>query len=285
MRPTSRQALAILLTSLALALGWQAVTAVGGWRARFGESNYIANRIRLEDYLLLPAAPRQVLVGSSLSGRLLPEFFVGTALADFATLGLDGSIPLVGLEALAHRPDLPSVVFVETYLMEKPWSANDQVLVDGLRSPGTALARRVPVTRAANRPSSILYSAVKARRDRAGAGSIVTNEPAVREPGPTVTPAPVAPAVVDRWRTMLASLAQRGVKVVFVDLPSGEDRMPGPLASPDLAGKLAGDFKLARIDLRAEWFSRGWRPTYTDGRHLDAASARATARMLAEAKF
>lgn len=285
MRPTSRQALAILLTTLALALAWQGMIAVGGWRARFGESNYIANRIRLEDYLLLPSAPRHVLVGSSLSGRLLPEFFGGTALADFSTLGLDGSIPLVGLEALAQRPDLPSMVFIETYLMEKPWSANDQVLVDGLRSPGTELARRVPVTRAANRPSSILYSAVKARRDGAGAGTVVTNEPAVREPGPAVIPNAVAPAVLDRWRTMLTSLADRGVKVVLVDLPSGESRMPGPLASPDLAGVLAGEFNLARIDLRAEWFGRGWRPTYTDGRHLDAASAKATARMLAEAKF
>lgn len=285
MRTTSRQALAILLTALLLAVAWQAVISVGGWRARFGESNYVANRIRLEDYLLLPAAPRRVLVGSSLSGRLLPEFFAGTPLADFATLGLDGSIPLVGLEALAHRPDLPSTVYVETYLMEKPWSANDQVLVDGLRSPGTELARRVPVTRAANRPSSILYSAVKARRDGRGDGNIATNQPSVTGAGPVVIPAPVVPAVLERWRTMLASLAQRGVRVVLIDLPSGETRMPGPLASADLPGVLAGEFGLTRIDLRTEWFRRGWRPTYTDGRHLDAASAKATARMLAESKF
>lgn len=284
MRATSRTALRILVATVALAVAWQALISVLGWKARFGESNYMANRIRLEEYLLLPAAPRHVLVGSSLSGRLLPEFFSGTSLEGFQTLGLDGSIPLVGLEALAYRPDLPSTVFIETYLMEKAWSRNDQLLIDGLASPGMTLAKQVPLTQASRRPSSLLYSAMKARRDGAGAGVIVTNDPSVREPGPATAVTPVDPQVVDRWRRMLKSLADRGVRTVLVDLPSGEARMPGARTAPDLADILAREFGLSRVDLRKEWFGRGWRPTYTDGRHMDGASARATARMLSEWK-
>jgi hypothetical protein len=285
MRATSRTALRILVATVALVVAWQALTSVLGWKARFGESNYMANRIRLEDYLLLPAAPRHVLVGSSLSGRLLPEFFSGTSFAGFQTLGLDGSIPLVGLEALSYRPDLPSTVFIETYLMEKAWSRNDQLLIDGLASPGMTLAKKVPVTQASHRPSSILYSAMKARRDGAGAGVIVTNDPSVREPGPAIEISPADPKVAERWRRMLKSLSDRGVRAVLVDLPSGEVRMPGARTAPDLADVLAREFGLTRIDLRKEWFERGWRPTYTDGRHLDGASARATARMLSERKL
>lgn len=284
MRPTSRTALRILLATAALALAWQTLTSVLGWKAQFGESNYMANRIRLEEYLLLPAAPRNVLVGSSLSGRLLPEFFAGTSLEGFSTLGLDGSIPLVGLEALAHRADLPSTVFIETYLLEKPWSRNDQMLLDGLVSPGTALARKVPLVRASRRPSSLLYSAMKARRDGAGASVLVTNDLSVREPGPAVEVSPSDPQVVERWRGMLKSLADRGVRAVLVDLPSGEVRMPGGRTAPDLADAMVREFGLARVDLRRSWFERGWKPTYTDGRHLDGASAKATARMLAEWK-
>lgn len=282
LRPTTRQALAILGMAALLGVAWMAVGRVRGWKAAFGESNYTANRIRLEEYLVRPSAPKAVLVGSSLSGRIQPEFLAGTALEDFATLGLDGSIPLVGLEALERRADVPAVVFVETYLMHRGPGPNDRVLVEGLASPGTALARHVPLVRASQRPSSLLYSSLKTRRE-GGGGVVRTNVAGVELPGEPVTVTAPDPVVLELWRARLRSLAGRGVQVVLVDLPSGEVRMPGPRAGRDTADVLAGEFGLRRVDLRKEWFSRGWSPGYTDGRHLDAASATATARMLVEA--
>jgi len=64
LRPSTRDALRILLLTAVLCAGWQGLVRVRGWKADFGESNYTANRIRLEEYLLRPAAPRHVLIGS-----------------------------------------------------------------------------------------------------------------------------------------------------------------------------------------------------------------------------
>jgi hypothetical protein len=282
MRPTTRHALQILAVTAVILGLWQVCLRGFGWEARFAESNYFANRIRMEEYLFRGAAPKHVLVGSSLSGRLLPEYFAGTGLSDFATLGLDGSIPLVGLDVLGRRADLPAVVFVETYLVEKDWGANDRLLIEGLASPGTTLARHVPMARASRRPTSLMYSAVKLRKESGGGGLIETNAPDVREPGPAMEVGVPSDALVAQWRERMQALKARGVRVVFVDLPGGEVRMPGPRRAPDLVDRLVTEFGATRIDLRVEWFGRGWKPRYTDGRHLDAGSARATARLLAE---
>jgi hypothetical protein len=283
LRPSTRDALRILLMTAVLCAGWQGLVSVRGLKADFGESNYTANRIRLEEYLLRPAAPRHVLIGSSLSGRLQPEFFAGTALEDFVTLGLDGSIPLVGIEALSRRPDLPEVVFIETYLMARPWKANDQVLVDGMESVGMKLAREIPLFRASHRPSSVLYNAIKQRRGlEESGGPPRTNAPASILPGPAWDAAPVDPEMLARWRGVMEELRGKGIRVVLVDLPMGETTMPGERRGADLPEMLVEEFGLRRLDVAREWFRRGWLPVYTDGRHLDAGSARWTARLLVE---
>ena len=87
MRPRTRQALAILATAAALCGAWTWAARRPGMTAEFAEYNQAANRIRIEGYLARPSAPAHVLVGSSLSGRLLPSYFEGTRMADVATLG------------------------------------------------------------------------------------------------------------------------------------------------------------------------------------------------------
>jgi hypothetical protein len=283
LRPPTRDAIRILLLAAVLCAGWQGLVRVAGWKADFGESNFTANRIRLEEYLLRPAAPRHVLIGSSLSGRLQAEFFDGTSLQDFVTLGLDGSIPLVGIEALSRRPDLPEVVFIETYLMSRAWKANDQVLVDGMESVGMKLAREIPLFRASHRPSSVLYNSIKRRRGSEGSGGPPqTNAAASQVPGPTWDATPVDPEILTRWRGVMEGLRAKGIRVVLVDLPMGETTMPGERRGVDLPELLVKEFGVRRLDVAREWFRRGWLPVYTDGRHLDAGSAGWTARLLAE---
>ena len=136
-----RQAIAILVVALALLAAWRGALAWLGRAAEFGESNYQANRIRIERYLARPKAPEYVVLGSSLSGRLRPAAFAGSALSDVAVLGLDGSSPLLGIAVLAHRADLPRVALVETFAFNRGWKANDQLLLDGLAGPGMRLAR------------------------------------------------------------------------------------------------------------------------------------------------
>ncbi len=283
LRPGTRHALAILATAASLSVAWSWASGRPGVAAEFGEYNQAANRIRIEAYLARPAAPSNVLVGTSLSGRLLASYFAGTPLADMASLGLDGSGPLVGIDALRRRKDLPETVWVETYLMGRASTPNDRSLVEGMDSPGTRLAMALPLFQASRRPSSIAYSALKRRREGGSLAPTWTTNAAASLPGPPSPPSPVDDGVEEQWRRILQDLRQRQVRVVFFDMPSGEVQRPGPRTAPDLADKLGLEFGIHRVDLREAWMARGRVPRYTDGRHLDAASARETARLLAEA--
>ena len=282
MRPRTRQALAILATAAVLCAAWTWAARRPGMTAEFAEYNQAANRIRIEGYLARPSAPAHVLVGSSLSGRLLPSYFEGTPMADVATLGLDGSGPRVGIEVLRRRKDWPETVWVETYLMGRETTPNDRALMGDLDATGTRLAVAMPLFRASHRPSSVAYTALKRRREGGGGDATWTTNAAASMRGPSAAPAPVDPGVEEAWHGLLEDLRRRNVRVVFVDVPAGETQRPGVRAQPDLAARLAVRFGIVRMDVREAWFSRGWMPRYTDGRHLDAASARQTARWLAE---
>lgn len=277
-----RQALAILAVAVALLAAWRVASGWLGRGADFGESNYQANRIRIERYLARPTAPANVLVGSSLSGRLRPAAFAGTALGDIAVLGLDGSTPLLGMATLTNRADLPKLVLVETFTFDRGWKTNDQLLLDGLRGPGMRLARSDRLFAADRRPSSLLYSWFKTRRDPPGTGAVPRTNDAVRVPGSREIPGTPGVAELARLRAGIEALRARGVEVVLVDVLAGERQMPGGRTGPDTAEILANEFGLRRVDLRREWFARGWEPRYTDARHADAATADAMARLLAE---
>lgn len=282
MRSTTKQAWGIVGAAALLSVAWAWVSGRPGVAAEFAEYNQAANRIRIEEYLARPSAPSNVLVGSSLSARLLGSYFAGTRLADMANLGLDGSGPLVGIEVMLRRKDLPETVWVETYLMGRAPTPNDRALMDRLDSPGTRLATAWPLFRASRRPSSVAYSALKQRKEGGGLSPTWTTNAAASSPAPPTQVAPVDDDVEARWREVLRDLARRNVRVVFMDVPSGETNRPGPRLGFDLADRLQVEFRLGRMDLREPWFGRGWVPRYTDGRHLDAASARETARMLAD---
>lgn len=281
MRPSTRQALAILATAAVLCAAWTWAARRPGMTAEFAEYNQAANRIRIEGYLARPSAPAHVLVGSSLAGRLLPSYFAGTPMGDVATLGLDGSGPRVGIEVLRRRKDWPETVWVETYLMGRETTPNDRALLGEMDSTGTRLAVAMPLFRATHRPSSVAYTALKRGREGGGGETTWTTNVAASVMGPAAEPAPVDPGVEVAWQEVLEDLRRRNVRVVFVDLPAGETHRPGTRTQPDLADRLAARFGIQRVDAREPWFSRGWVPRYTDGRHLDAASARQTARWLA----
>lgn len=280
-RISTRQALAILATAALLSAAWTWLAGIPGVAAEFAEHNQAANRIRIEEYLARPAAPSNVIVGSSLSGRLLASYFAGTPLADMANLGLDGSGPLVGIEVMLRRADLPETVWVETYLMGRGTTPNDRALLEGLGSAGTRLALAAPLFRASRRPSSVAYSALKRRKEGGGVEPTWTTNAAAAEPGPPMPAPRVDLGVEERWRDVMRGLRRRNVRVVLVDLPGGETRLPGMPTEPDLAARLGRELGLERVDLRRAWLGSGRVPRYTDGLHLDAASARETARMLA----
>ncbi|MFM8360251.1 MAG: hypothetical protein ACKOET_17015, partial [Verrucomicrobiota bacterium] len=159
-----------------------------------------------------------------------------------------------------------------------------------LDSPGLALARRDPLFRTASRPSSLLYSWLKSRREEESPGHPAETTPA--PPASRAVPTPPAGPRADRaaaadrhWPAQLRRLRAEGVQVAFVDVPIGESPAPGLATSADTADTAEGLARLLglpRLDLRAELHRRQVTLRYTDGLHLTAASARQAAEVLGE---
>lgn len=84
----NRQAIRILAIAAVLIGIYAVFVRMAPWPAEMAESNYQSCMIRLEAFFLDPK-PQAVVVGTSMTGRLLPEYFEGTALAPMDNLGLE----------------------------------------------------------------------------------------------------------------------------------------------------------------------------------------------------
>lgn len=286
---SGRLALHILLYTALLLGAWALFLQRLPIRAQLAESNYQANLIRLQDYLFQSSRPA-VFVGSSITGRLLPRYFEGTPLAGSSNLGLDGSGPRLGIELLVFQTSAPPArLFLEANLLGIPPGPNDAQLLDAVHSFTFSLARRTPVLRAENRPSSLLYSWLKQRRSDA---------PDARMPPPSASPTaahpsaplPIAwdrssPAEHARHREIVRSglleLRRRGTQVVLLRFPHAD--VPETPAGRDanFADDLARELQLPQWELGPELRASGVPPTFTDGTHLTAGTARSAARLIA----
>ena len=280
----NRQALTILWLTLLLTAGFALLVRVTAWRAELAETSFQHNLIRLQDFFF-DAPPRAVLVGSSLSGRLLASYFDGTPLAPVANLGLDSSAPAFGLEVVLERP--PPVVIIEENLMLNPPNRNEDEMVDAMQGIRFHSARYLPALRANARPSSLLYSWAKSRRTRTANLSprsvpdgATTNAPAT--PAPALSSSTGIPAVEAKLRAQIKALQDRGCRIVLVRLPSSHGVA---WYKPEFAlGEvLKRELNLTEIELARECSRRGYVMKYTDDRdHLAPAAAREAAQVLAE---
>ncbi len=278
----NRQALRIIALFAALAGSFYLLLLVGPWRAELAETNYQANLIRLQTFLFAHS-PKSVLVGSSLSGRLLPRYFHQTQLAPIANLGLDGSGPLFGLDIVLRQP--PPVILVEANILLQPHDANDDMLAAATESVGFRLARYVPLLRADARPSSILYTWFKLRRKTATANPApapAPPRPNAFEAGEISAPNPKEQDGKEKLRAQFRALQQRGCRVILVRLPTGWKYNPTNHPSLAFADELAHEFNLPQLDLLGECSSRGQVLSYTDGLHLTPAAAQEVSRVLAQ---
>jgi hypothetical protein len=278
----NRQSLSILWLAAFLLGVFGLFALVWPWPAQLAETNYQSNLIRLQAFLF-DQEPRSVLVGSSLSGRLLPGYFQGTELAPLANLGLDGSNPRFGLEIVAQRP--PRLVLIEENMLLRALDANDQLLEQATRSRLFRLSRSLPFLRARARPSSMLYSWLKLRSREQSAPAMQSAAP--EKPGAAPETALVSLDVPGhetthaKLRSQIQALIKRGCRIVLVRLPSGRKRTVENEPAFALGEQLAKEMHLLEVDLDAECSSRGDTLRYTDGQHLAPASARTASRLLA----
>jgi hypothetical protein len=191
---------------------------------------------------------------------------------------LDGSGPLLAAALITNRQELPRLVMVETFLIDKPWTKNDDSLLASVQGFSPWLAAQVPPLRSEHRPTSLLYSWIKRRKEGASAA-----------PGtktlPTVDPNPPAAKIdsVTRLTQTLATLQKLGVKVVIVRFPTGESRaeLRRELPSGHPGRQIAEALHAPFIDVAQAVAAADWEPLYTDGLHLSADAARRVSQTLA----
>lgn len=277
---SARQTVPILLLAAALCAGWALWVQILP-RPELAETNYIANRLRIEHWFLDEPATH-VIVGTSISGRLLPADFAGTSLASMANLGLDGANPDTGLALVQARPHPPAVVFLEVHRLMMAPGPNDQQLLNLAQGPGLAASRFVPLTRADWRPSTILYGWLKSRQ-KGGAGVATTEGVADSSTNRPAGPAP-DPAWVERINRRIRDLQARGTRVILLRLPVGREN-PAQAEADSFADEAARRLSLPLIDLFRLSTARGDTVTYTDGLHLTPSSATALAHLLATASM
>ena len=276
--PRNRQARWIVLLALSALAVW---TLAHRWlpKAELAETNFQANLIRLQAWEFEP--PRSnVIIGSSIAGRLLPGNFAGTPLASLANLALDGSGPELGLRVVLARSNPPPRIFLEVHRLGKPWTVNDDTLLAGLREPGFALAGRISGLRADTRPTSLAYAWLKRHQ---GSGA----KPPAAPPSPASVPAMGRTNIIDHtWESRLpgqvTELRRRGCEVILLRLPVGREN-PAQAEAPNEMDALAARLGLRLIDLNREAGRKGLEFSYTDGLHLAPASAKTVCGLLVEA--
>ncbi|MBL9173378.1 MAG: hypothetical protein JNL10_07585, partial [Verrucomicrobiales bacterium] len=256
-------------------------------RPALAETNYEANRLRVEGWLLGPGS-RSVLVGTSMSGRLLPSYFEGTALSGIANLGLDGASPDTGLRLTLMRRPVPDLVLLEGHLLSKRSGPNDRQLLELATGVGMQITALAPLTRADARPSTVLYGWLKERRGGpetgAAGGGAATGTVTARVVSAAQAEKDAAGLDPDwrpRIRTLIATLQEQGSRVVLVRLPSGVGDPAHPEA-PNELDAIAGELGLPLVDLLRTARREQVPVSYTDGLHLTPQAARAVSRVLAE---
>lgn len=275
---SARQTVLILVLTVVLSGGW-AVALRKLPSPELAETNYEANRLRVERWLLGPPASA-VLVGTSMSGRLLPGYFTGTPLAGLANLGLDGASPDTGLRlVLMRQPEVP-LVLLEAHLLGMKAGPNDRQLLDLATGVGLQISSVLPLTRAEARPSTVLYSWLKERRGGDGVASEAVKPRLVSPAQAATNAAAMDPDWRPRIEALIRRLQQRGSRIVLIRLPAGRANPADPEA-PNDTDLIAGQLGLPLIDLLRLSRQEKVPVTYTDGLHLTPKSARAMSELLA----
>ncbi len=268
----------ILLFAALFGAGYFLLVRWTGLQANLAESNLQANLIRISRYLDGPT-PGTALVGSSVAGRLLPEYF--PAGLDVRNLGLDGSGPLFGFEILHLRPALPRTMVLDTSTLFRALSSNDETLRREVQTPGFALSRHFPLLRPEYRLSSVIYSRLKGARDK-GTSRLQPPFAENTRPAPVESDEPHTAGAKpeDQYVTVrdaVSSFRAQGVKVIVLSIPRGAG-WGSPMGG--LERRLATELSLPVFD--PELAADGESLRFSDGMHLAAPSARRISKWIDE---
>ncbi len=260
------------MVTVAVALTLLALYQIGLGRIEspaVAENNSQVVVLRAQQYEFGPI-PRAVLTGSSISGRLPTQTFADAGYP-IANMGLDGLSAAFGLNVILEQKTLPATVLVEVNTIDKPLGQNGKT-VDGVRSGfGYDLSRAYPPLRTESRPTTLLYSALRSRRN---AGYTLTPEVVpITETTASGNPGP-APDVLIETERAIQQLLERDIDVLLVLFPTGSDTSEALAVGNSVSARL----NIPLLDLTGLAEDAGF---YTDGVHLTPPAADAVSTELA----
>lgn len=274
-----KNALEIVVVAILLLAGYAILQKLTGISAVLLESNLQSNLARISRYLHAPKIDT-VLVGSSMSGRLLSSYFQESGM-EVANLGLDGCYATIGLEIVQLRTKLPKLVLVELAAIPINPNAfensNETALRDAFQSPTFKIGAVVPSFRPENRPLSILYWWIKklsgsnSGRVSHSAGVIkddYTQSEVSRESFQTDT---IDELQIKQIERPLVVLKERGVDVRILAVPHTEG---WGIPQSGLIRRISQDLNMPILEPGVELSKKIAVLRFTDGAHLDAASAK-----------
>ncbi|MCX6960787.1 MAG: hypothetical protein NTW91_11040 [Verrucomicrobia bacterium] len=276
----NRNALEILLLAVVLLAGYALFQKLTGSSAVLLESNLQSNLARISRYLHAPKIDT-VLVGSSVAGRLLPEYF-RTRGMEVSNLGLDGCRTLHGLEIVQQRKDLPTLVLVDTSALFMEANANEATLRDAVSSPTFHMGEGFTPFRPENRPLSLLYWWMKKLSDRRGGAKTHSawiadkpkNELFVKE-GEAAEDDTNDRAI----KNALFGLKSKGVDVRLVEIPRAEGwGHPRGGKLREISEKTGVPILEPGVEIAKTTETLH----FTDGLHLDVPSAKAVSAKICE---
>ncbi len=232
------------------------------------QSQWEDNRFKLEQYQRLAVVPRVVVVGSSLSDRLMFEGDGGCVY----NMALAGESALTGMGELVGSKNLPKMVLVE---INVPQKQVNQDLIDHSRS---WIANLSPIFYTENIPINRMYSYLSSLRKHDDSHDVVSEAAfksalamQIKEFASNI-PEPEFEREISSYKSMVSQLESKGVKVALFDIP-----IQPVLEDSKLADQIRGRFRKAfptnkLISYRA--LSKGVSIRTHDGIHMYSDSAK-----------
>jgi hypothetical protein len=265
-----KNALGIVLITMVLMISYAMMLKLSGMNVRHSESNLQSNLIRLHQYFFSSIPSQGVLVGSSIGGRLDTQYFKEQGL-NIANLGLDGSRPVYSLNLLLNGSKIPKIVIIEGNTIFWEYTGNDAAITKEINSPTFQMGSWFPLLSPNARPSSVLYSMLKARKERHGDGMLVEYHEMNSGKEPSL------PKNFSQSLEMIRHLKAMGVSVVLVTVPSGTKE-----SDPAAVERLAKEAGVPLIKIRDYLPDRGNNLRYSDGMHLMSPDAREVVKTLVQ---
>lgn len=265
-----KNALGIVLITMVLMISYAVMLKLSGMNVRHSESNLQSNLIRLHQYFFSSIPSQGVLVGSSIGGRLDTQYFKEQGL-NIANLGLDGSRPVYSLNLLLNESKIPKIVIIEGNTIFWEYTGNDAAITKEINSPTFQMGSWFPLLSPDARPSSVLFSMLKARKERHGDGMLVDYHEIKSDKEPSL------PQNFVESLEMIRHLKAMGVSVVLVTVPSGTKE-----SDPAAVERLAKEAGVPLIKIRDYLPDRGNGLRYSDGMHLMGADAREVVKTLVQ---